>query len=81
MKKAVLIGAGQFGRGVIAMLLEQSGYHVVLADINEEVIRDINTRGEYVVRRIDDRDESVTVRNISAISSLSPELVDRKSVV
>ena len=76
MKKAVLIGAGQFGRGVIAMLLEQSGYHVVLADINEEVIRDINTRGEYVVRRIDDRDESVTVRNISAISSLSPELVE-----
>ena len=76
MKKAVLIGAGQFGRGVIAMLLEQSGYHVMLADINEEVIRDINTRGEYVVRRIDDRDESVTVRNISAISSLSPELVE-----
>ncbi len=76
MKKAVLIGAGQFGRGVIAMLLEQSGYHIVLADINEAVIRDINTRGEYVVRRIDDRDESVTVRNISAISSLSPELVE-----
>ena len=76
MKKAVLIGAGQFGRGVIAMLLEQSGFHVVLADINEAVIRDINTRGEYVVRRIDDRDESVTVRNISAISSLSPELVE-----
>ena len=76
MKKAVLIGAGQFGRGVIAMLLEQSDYHVVLADINEAVIRDINTRGEYVVRRIDDRDESVTVRNISAISSLSPELVE-----
>ena len=76
MKKAVLIGAGQFGRGVIAMLLEQSGFHVVLADINEEVIRDINTRGEYIIRRIDDRDESVTVRNISAISSLSPELVE-----
>ena len=76
MKKAVLIGAGQFGRGVIAMLLEQSGYHVVLADINEDVIRDINTRGTYVVRRIDDSDESVTVSNISAISSLSPELVE-----
>ncbi len=76
MKKAVLIGAGQFGRGVIAMLLEQSGFHVVLADINEEVIRDINTRGEYIIRRIDDRDESVTVRNISAISSLSPKLVE-----
>ena len=58
------------------MLLEQSGYHVVLADINEDIIRDISTRGEYVVRRIDDSDESVTVRNISAISSLSPKLVE-----
>ena len=76
MKKAVLIGAGQFGRGVIGMLLEQSGYHVVLADINEDVIRDINERGEYIVRRIDDSDESVTVKNISAISSLSPKLVE-----
>ena len=75
MKKAVLIGAGQFGRGVIGMLLERSGYHVVLADINEDVIRDINTRGEYVIRRIDEDDKSVTVKNISAISSLSPELV------
>ena len=75
MKRAVLIGAGQFGRGVIGMLLEKSGYHVVLADINEDVIRDINTRGEYVVRRIDEDDKSVTVKNISAISSLSPELV------
>ena len=76
MKKAVLIGAGQFGRGVIGMLLEQSGYHVVLADINEDVINDINTRGEYVVRRIDEDDKSVKVKNISAISSLSPEMVD-----
>ena len=69
MKKAVLIGAGQFGRGVIGMLLEQSGYHVVLADINEDVINDINTRGEYVVRRIDEDDKSVQVKNISARAS------------
>ena len=76
MKRAVLIGAGQFGRGVIGMLLEQSGYHVVLADINEDVINDINTRGEYIVRRIDEDDKSVRVRNVSAVSSLSPELID-----
>lgn len=76
MKKAVLIGAGQFGRGVIGMLLEQSGYHVVFADVNEAVIQDINGRGEYQVRRIDRHDSTVTVKNISAISSLSPALVE-----
>ena len=74
-KKAVLIGAGQYGRGVIAMLLEQSGYHVLLADINGAVIDDINARGEYVVRRMQSSDSSVTVKNISAMSSLDPGLV------
>lgn len=76
MKKAVLIGAGQFGRGVIGMLLSQSGYHVVFADVNDSVIRDINERQEYSVRRIDKSDSTVTVKNISAISSLSPQLID-----
>lgn len=76
LKKAVLIGAGQYGRGVIGMLLEQAGYHVLLADINQAVIDDINTRGEYVVRRIHKSSSSVTVRNISAMSSLDPALAD-----
>ena len=76
MKKAVLIGAGQYGRGVIGMLLSRAGYHVVLADINEAVLQDIRERGEYTVRRIDREDHSVTVKNISALNSLSPELVD-----
>ena len=67
MKKAVCIGAGQFGRGVIGMLLEQSGYHVVFADVNEAVIDDINTRGEYFVRRIDRHDSTVTVHVTQAL--------------
>ena len=75
MKKAVLVGAGQFGRGGIGKLLEQSGYYVVLADINRTVIDDINARGEYTVRCVDDG-TSVTVRNIRAVSSLTAEYVD-----
>ena len=75
MKKAVLVGAGQFGRGGIGKLLEQSGYYVVLADINRTVIDDINARGEYIVRCVDDG-TSVIVRNIRAVSSLSAEYVD-----
>ena len=53
MKKAVMIGAGQIGRGFIGMLLEQAGYHVVFADINTDVINDINTRKEYTVHLVD----------------------------
>ena len=76
MKKAVLIGAGQYGRGVIGMLLEQSGYHVLFVDTNDSVIQDIQTRGEYTVRRIDRSDRSVTVKNISAVNACSPELTE-----
>ena len=34
MNKAIMIGAGQIGRGFIGMELEQAGYHVLFADIN-----------------------------------------------
>ena len=77
MKKAVLTGAGQFGRGVIGMLLAKSGYHVVFADLNMSVVDDINNRGRYDVTRIC-KGEAVTkrVENISAVNAASPELVD-----
>lgn len=73
--KAVMIGAGQIGRGFIGMLLEQSGYHVVFADVDMDVIHDINTRKEYTVHLVDTECVDTTVKNISAIYSGSPELI------
>lgn len=75
MKKAVMIGAGQIGRGFIGMLLEGAGYHVVFADINRSVIDDINTRHEYTVHLMDTECVDTVVRNISAVDSRSPELI------
>ena len=75
MKKAVMIGAGQIGRGFIGMLLEGAGYHVVFADINTSVIDDINTRHEYTVHLVDTECVDTTVRNISAVDSRSDELI------
>ena len=74
MKKAIMIGAGQIGRGFIGMELERAGYHVLFADINQAVIEDINTRGEYRVQMLDTECVETVVRNISAISSLDPDL-------
>ncbi|MDY5564952.1 MAG: mannitol-1-phosphate 5-dehydrogenase [Candidatus Limivicinus sp.] len=75
MKRAVMIGAGQIGRGFIGMLLEQAGYHVVFADLNMEVIDDINTRHEYTVHLVDTQCVNTRVSNISAMSSLDPRLI------
>lgn len=72
MKKAIMIGAGQIGRGFIGMELERAGYHVLFADINQAVIDDIKARGEYRVQMLDTECMETVVRNISAISSLDP---------
>ena len=38
MKKAVMYGAGNIGRGFIGQLFSLSGYEVVFLDINAKVI-------------------------------------------
>ena len=55
MKQAIMIGAGNIGRGFIGALLERSGYHVTFADVVEELISAINERKSYTVH-IQDRE-------------------------
>ena len=50
MKKAVIYGAGNIGRGFIGAVLSQAGYHVVFADVNEVVVNKINEDGKYTVQ-------------------------------
>ena len=47
MKKAIQFGAGNIGRGFIGAVLEQAGYHVVFADVNEQVVARINSDRAY----------------------------------
>ena len=76
MKNAVMIGAGQIGRGFIGMLLEQAGYHVIFSDINRAVIDDINNRHEYTVHLVDSDSVETKVSNISGIYSDPPDLIN-----
>ena len=76
MKQAIMIGAGNIGRGFIGALLEKSGYHVTFADVAENLIAAINERGSYTVHIQDKECGAWTVTNISGISSAGQELVD-----
>ena len=49
MKQAIMIGAGNIGRGFIGALLEKSGWHVTFADVAENLIAAVNQRGSYTV--------------------------------
>lgn len=76
MKQAIMIGAGNIGRGFIGALLEKSGYHVTFADVAENLISAINERKGYTVHIQDRECGQWTVTNISGISSAGPELAE-----
>lgn len=79
MKTAIQFGAGNIGRGFIGAVLSEAGYHVVFADVVEELLDTINTRGEYVVHVTDTESRDILIRNISAVNSASNAAV--KAVV
>ncbi len=49
MKKALMYGAGNIGRGFIGQLFHMSGYEISFIDVNMTVIDKLNTDGEYPV--------------------------------
>ena len=76
MKKAVMFGAGNIGRGFIGKVFSESEYEVVFIDIVSKIVDAINTDKEYPVRIVSNEfTEEVTVRNIRAIDGNNAEKV------
>lgn len=75
MKRAIQFGAGNIGRGFIGGLLSKSGYHVVFADVNTEILDAINRDKKYsiLIKDVDCSEEVIT--NISGVSSLSEDII------
>lgn len=49
MKKALMYGAGNIGRGFIGQLFHMSGYEISFIDVNMAVVDQLNTDGQYPV--------------------------------
>lgn len=60
MKKVIQFGAGNIGRGFIGLVLERAGYHVVFADVNQEVIDKLNSDKSYTVHVMDGAEHKCT---------------------
>ncbi len=68
-KKAVMLGAGNVGRGFIGQLLCLWGFETTFIDIDEQLVRQINHDREYpIVLLSDTSDETFIVRHVSALS-------------
>lgn len=74
MKQAIMIGAGNIGRGFIGAILEKSGWHVTFADVNMAVIDEINRQGRYTVYVQDVECQELVIEHVSGISSATADL-------
>ncbi|MEI8199809.1 MAG: hypothetical protein WCG21_07100 [Eubacteriales bacterium] len=77
LKRAIVYGAGNIGRGFIGQLFSLSGYQVTFIDIDSEIIRQLNADGCYPIRTVanDDSIESV-VEPVSGVNGLDNESVE-----
>lgn len=67
--KAVHFGAGNIGRGFIGSVLQDSGYHVVFADVNAELVADLNSATSYQVIELGEGGQTRTYSNYEAVNS------------
>ncbi|WP_314059371.1 mannitol-1-phosphate 5-dehydrogenase [uncultured Vagococcus sp.] len=72
-KIAVHFGAGNIGRGFIGWLLVQSGYQVVFADVNDELVNEINDKGRYQVILANEEQDTFWVEGVRALHSSKEE--------
>ena len=74
MKKAVMYGAGNIGRGFIGQLFSQSGYQVVFLDINPLIVDRLNSDGRYPIRIIKDSSETeIYVEGVRSVNGAELE--------
>ena len=79
MKKFVMYGAGNIGRGFIGQLFSESGYSVGFVDINKEVIGRLNQDKSYPVDIVSNEGiEERIVENAYGIDGTDIELVSEE---
>lgn len=76
MKKFIMYGAGNIGRGFIGQTFSLAGYKVGFVDINMTVIDKLNEDNEYPVNVVSNAGtEEIIVKNVYGINGADIELV------
>lgn len=77
MKTAIMYGGGNIGRGFIGKVFADSGYEVCFLDIMQDIIDEMNARGQYTVRIVSNAgEEDTTVKPVRAVNSLTDQAID-----
>lgn len=75
MRRAVIFGAGNIGRGFIGHLLSKSGFHIVFVDVNAQLVNTINELGRYPVELVNN--EYVETDYVCDVSAINGTEVNR----
>lgn len=75
MKRALHFGAGNIGRGFIGKIISEAGYEVIFADVNSEIIDQLNKDHEYEVEVVGENSKTDVVKNVRGIMSNEIEKV------
>jgi len=74
MKKAVMYGGGNIGRGFIGAVLSQSGYEVTFIDVAEPVVKALAENHTYPVRYVSSQGHTdVWIENVTAVNGNDTE--------
>lgn len=74
MKKAVMYGGGNIGRGFLGKVFSDSGYEVTFIDIVPEVIEAMNERGCYDVRIVSN--EGTRIEKVTSVRAVDARTQD-----
>lgn len=74
MKKAVMYGGGNIGRGFIGATLSQSGLEVTFIDVAEAVVSELQRKHSYPVRYVSSEGHTdVLIENVTAVNGNDTE--------
>ncbi|KAF5385534.1 hypothetical protein D9757_006725 [Collybiopsis confluens] len=74
---AIHFGAGNIGRGFIGAVLSNAGFHVVFADVMEDIVNALNEQGQYNVHIVTNKDPQIeTIKPVSAVLSTDLKAIE-----
>lgn len=76
MKRAVIYGAGNIGRGFIGQLFAQSGYAVTFIEVNAAVVAQLNRDHAYPINVVSEAgNEEIIISGVNAVDGFNQEAV------
>ncbi len=68
MKKAIVFGGGQIGRGFIGELCFDSKYFIIFVDVDEKIVELLNNSGNYTIYLLGEKKEEKIIYNFKSFN-------------